>query len=325
MKQKITVQLLIKNNESTIEKTLNSVQALNADILAFNIGCDDNSIEICRKYNVKVYDSPNKKIDASKLRNQLIDISKSKWQLFIEPWEIITDYTKIESLLGNENNAYFFNIMQNDMCTFEARLWHKDMNLKFRQPVFEYLNIKDTALKKNDCIIYSLGQKRVSLEQIQEWRKIAPANIEPLYYEAFYYLSIRDWDKFISKASHYLFANKLVNKSSIMIRYYLAIVLFSVKKDAKESLRHILSCITNKPLMAEFWCVLGDIYYHLIGEYKKAKQFYLNAVTLGKHRLYEDMWPMEISKYKIYPFEMIKSCDNMINETKMVGVKMKRN
>jgi tetratricopeptide (TPR) repeat protein len=149
---------------------------------------------------------------------------------------------------------------------------------------------------------------------LRKWHKACPASPEPIYYEAFHYLSKQDWDKFISKATQYLFGCKLATQSAVMMKYYLAIALWHVKRDAKGAMKHIIECLAVRPLMSEFWCLLGDIFYHASGDYKKAKQFYQNAIIMGSHRWSDDIWPMEISKYGDYPKKMIASCEALLEE-----------
>jgi tetratricopeptide (TPR) repeat protein len=83
-----------------------------------------------------------------------------------------------------------------------------------------------------------------------------------------------------------------------------------IKYDYKSALESILPCIAKKPTMAEFWCLLADIYY-ATKDYEKAKSFYENAIILGGKRLRSDEWPLEVSKYKDYPQKMIDSCEKI--------------
>jgi tetratricopeptide (TPR) repeat protein len=138
---------------------------------------------------------------------------------------------------------------------------------------------------------------------------------------AFRHLSQQHWDQFIGYASKYLFTERTAKKSTLMMKYYIAIVLCHIKQDATQSLKHILECLAVKPLMAEFWCLLGDVYYHRLGNYEKAQQFYQNAITLGSRRPKHDKSPIEIQKYRQYPEKMIVSCQSLKRETHTV-VKM---
>jgi len=64
--------------------------------------------------------------------------------------------------------------------------------------------------------------------------------------------------------------------------------------------------------------LLGDIYYHK-KIYKKAMTFYQNAIYAGERRLKEDLWPLEIEKYRNHPNEMIKSCQNILDDSDYIA------
>lgn len=98
--------------------------------------------------------------------------------------------------------------------------------------------------------------------------------------------------------------------SAIMTNYYCSMVQCYIKKNYQEATRFLIPCLAVRPAMAEFWCLLGDIYY-ADNQNQKAKCFYENASILGTRRLKNDGWPMEISKYKTYPEKMIEACDKM--------------
>jgi hypothetical protein len=104
-----------------------------------------------------------------------------------------------------------------------------------------------------------------------------------------------------------------------MIRYHMACVRCYVQKDADSALQLISSCILTRPLMAEFWCLMGDIHYHLMKRYDKAASFYENALILGARRLVLDTYPMEISKYQEYPQKLLESCKDIMAQSVHLG------
>ena len=97
-----------------------------------------------------------------------------------------------------------------------------------------------------------------------------------------------------------------------MLRYYASMVNCYVNKDYHSAVSHLIVCIEEKPLMAEFWCMLGDIYF-AIRDYGRAKSFYENGMIFGSKRNKADDWPLEISKYKEYPEKMLNACDSAVS------------
>jgi len=316
----ITVNILAKNNEETIENTLQSVSSLNAKILIGDLGCKDNTIKICKNYeNVQVLPlSLNENI--SEAKNLMIKNSDTDWVLFVDAWEVmISDPDKIVSLT-KEPSAYKINYLQNDLITKEIRFWHKSKNLKFKNPVFETVS---GSAKDTEVYFISNPNKSdsIKLELLEIWRKNKPLSVEPIYYLSCIQLSNKDWKKFLNLAELYLHQERIKGMSFTMTQYYCAMVKCYIKaeRDYRKAIELILSCIAEKPLMAEFWCLLGDIYYEL-NQCDKAICFYENALILGSKRLKSDDWPMEISKYKDYPNKMMDTCKKIIDSYKVYGI-----
>ncbi len=304
----ITTHLLIKDNESSVTKTLDSIKPLGGELFVADLGCTDSTVEICRQYGAKVVSAQATK-DFSNLRNRMVERSQYDWQLTIHPWETLEDCDMVIDVISNVENAYGLTVVQGDLSTQETRLWHKNLGIQFVNPYYESLDIPNNKVESMSCKIYSDGSLEYQPDIINLWCKSNPVDSSPIYYKACMHLARQEWDAFMGSANKYLFVERGSRMASVMTKYYMAIVLCHIKKDATEAVRHILGCIAVRPLMAEFWCLLGDIHYFLIKDYIKAIRFYRNAMTLGESRLHTDSWPTEKSKYKEYPLKMIDSCE----------------
>ena len=137
----LITNILVKNNQSTIEKTIESLLPLNSKIMIGDLGCNDQTISICNKYKLKIIPiSLNK--DTSAAKNYLLKNSENDWVFFVEPYEVLLSTSdSIESLIENPN-LYRVNILRGDLVTKETRIWHVSKNVKFKNPVFETTNIK---------------------------------------------------------------------------------------------------------------------------------------------------------------------------------------
>ncbi len=312
----ITTQVITQNSSKTIARLLDSVVPLQGEVIIADLGSTDKTIEICESYNTRIF-----KIDIvnslSDIRNRIVVKSKYDMQLLLYPKEILTDHTPI---LAMDGPAYYLSILQGDLLTKEIRLWNKTKDWKFLNPVYEYLDVPESIKDILPVTVYSTGMESYPNDLLDNWKKKEPASQEPLYYGAIRDLSYRNWDGFISNANKYLFGNKTAEMSVVLTKYYYATVMCHIKKDPNASIKHILECIAVRPLMAEFWCLLGDIHYFLMSDYRKAKQFYMNAMVLGQQRPHTDLWPLEINKYKIYPQKMIDSCTELLTSGKVVFV-----
>ena len=298
----ITAQILIQNNENTIEKCIKSLLKYNfIDIDVININSTDKTISICNDYKIDVKVVNNIK-NYSEIRNNFLSKYKNKYCLLIQPYE---------HLLFNENfnnfneDKYTFKCIQNTVFTKEVRLFNR--TYKFKNPIFEFISLED-SVDTNFTIYSDLTNYKIynSKEIINQWKELEPLNFDPYYYECFIALSENDFLKFKNLCEYCLSINKK-DKTSLLLRYYLSMINLHCFNDINNANSNILNCISQKPEMSEFWCLLGDIFYK-IKDFSRAKEFYENAIIIGKKRKFDEL-PLDISKYKEYPEKMI----NIIN------------
>jgi len=303
----LTIQLLVKNNESTIREALASLSPLDAEIRVADLGCKDESIEICEAFGAKIY-GPWKVEDYSSIRNRLLG---DDWNFYIHPWEkLVSGYDSIREAIG----SCYFDVYRGKAISREIRLWR---NLHFSNPIYETLT-DNNATKSKDGIIWSGGDPQYpnAMKFIERWEQNT-SRIEPHYYHAWELLREGQFESFEIRAKHYLSLDSK-SKSAVMLRYHLARVQLYILKKAEESAQNILFCIADQPLMAEFWCLLGDIYYSQ-SNYKTAKELYENGKILGTKRFGGDLWPIEIEKYAQYPEQMIQSCNELLRSRTLIG------
>lgn len=298
-----TIQIITYNNENTIENLIKSIILLNFDIYIIDVGSTDNTISICKRYNTTIQQYNNIK-NYSKLRN---DLTRSGKNLYFEPWEeLISGHDIIESL---EVPARF-QVVEDKVITKPIRFWTD--NYKFVNPIYE--TIKCNAIVTDVLVLSRNGNKPNEEEIINTWSKEKPTNPDPYYYKAFLKIKNNEYKEYESLVSQAMFIG-LDEISSIMSKYYLAYIQLYKYKNHNNSIKNALECIVANPMMAEFWCILGDNYYSM-KDYEKALSFYENAIIIGKKRLKYDLWPTDLRKYKEYPEKMKESCSNIIANSK---------
>jgi tetratricopeptide (TPR) repeat protein len=263
----------------------------------------DQTIDICKKFGAKIFKTKFDN-DYSSIRNKLIEQSSNEWQLMLHPWEVLD--ANIKPLLNAKTNSKLM-ILKDDLLLKELRFWKKTTAL-FERPIYESLEPNDGKII--NVMVYSetINHYENIQEILNQWKLQAPLSHEPHYYQALTHLSNRKYDEFINLSKHYLFLKTNSDFSVIMTHYYLAKTYCYIKRNFNEALNHIMECIAIHPLMAEFWCLLGDIYIH-IKELKRAKTFFENAIVLGSQRIPDDSMPMELSKYDEYPLKMINALE----------------
>lgn len=305
----ITTIILTKNNEKTILSTIESIKEL-GPVLIGDMGSNDKTINICENAGAEVY-RVNFNYDFSEIKNNLIKKSKTEWILCLDPGEIVDSGHEFLSA-EKSDEMYRLMILRDDSLTKQTRLFKKSN--RFKRRVFEIL---DRDVAKQTLPIMITGEVNQDFQMITEclfrWKDEDPLSAVPVYYEAMLQLMANNYDQFLCIADKFLFQNNTHDEDTTLIKYYVAYLC--KKKDPGKSLRLILECLASFPLMAEFWCLLGDLYLYSMKEYDRAYQFYENAIILGSQRLEEDTMPMEISKYQEYPEKMISGIKKVISST----------
>ena len=305
--QKITTQIITHNNEKTIQKCLESIQPLDSTIFVLDDNSTDNTLEIASSYTSNII-KIKKNRDTE--RNEIVKKSETNLQFYIEPWEYLASgHDKILSI--NDKIPHRLFVIQNDILTKPIRVWDKSSNISFINPVFELINSEKSKIINVILNSQEHDDEEYNLNKLQKWQKEEPQTSNHYYYESMIHLSKLRYDEFIKKSEYFLFNCKALNTAAIMTRYYLAWTYCIIKKKPNEALQNLLVCLSARPLMAEFWCLLGDIYYFLQYDFHRAVRFYENAVHFGSKRKSGDEWPIQLSKYKKYPQEMIENCRDL--------------
>lgn len=303
----LTVHLITFNNARTIRPTLESICALKPRIIVSDLGSTDETPKICSAFKAEVISEVN--IRRDQIRNR-VTAEAPGMVLRIEPWETVVKGHRL--LMEKSHGMHYVSILNQKMLSKDIRL--VDKNTMFEHPIFERPAIRSTK-SEIDVLLLSSGSlnNKFAVEQVEKWRAEKPLLSEPYYYEACLALEVGNYDKFLSLAEHYLFMNRdLRSVPTTMVRYYFAMVQLMHTRKVRPALQNLSLCLSANPLMAEFWCLMGDVYYHLLSKFGHAREFYENALLLGGRRLKTDLlWPMDISKYNEYPKKMIASCDEI--------------
>lgn len=301
---KLEIQILTKNNEATIEKTLQSICSLKAPIVIGDLGSSDLTLEICKKYKTIVHKIKFED-NYSKAKNYLISQAKSAYIFSIEPWEILVKVG--EDLSKLTKKAYNINLIEANVLNREIRVFNK--SCQFINPVYEQVNCQSQEIL--NLFVCSKNKPLPEDYILETWMRESPTNINVYYFMAMNKLKSGLFTDFLSLAKHYLFIQDKETDLKIKCRYYQAMVLLYIENNKEECIKSIIKNILLKPAMAEFWCLLGDAYYQL-NNFVKAYSFYENALIIGNKRK-NDLFFTEIKKYKEYPKEMMENCKKMLN------------
>lgn len=299
----LTIQILTKNNAKTIVKTLESIESLETEVVVGDLGSEDLTIDLCETAGITVERLGD--IGRNVARNRL---ARDGWNMALEPWEIVVQGQR--RIHHQEGSCSYVSILNQKILTKELRFWTPRM--RFLNHTFETLAAQTD--RESGVIFYSSGKRNSEedLRLIEQWKQDRPMSSQPYYYQACIELSQGKHEEFLGTANRFLVGSS-VSMSTIMMRYYMACVYLTHKNKVRPTLQNLNLCLCAQPLMAEFWCLLGDVHYHLLKKFEDATEFYENAMILGGRRLKTNKWPMDLTKYKEYPNKMIESCRNILN------------
>ena len=297
----LTVQILLRNNKDTIRRTLESVSGIGR-IVVGNLGSDDGSLEVCSSYGAEIVDV-SKKRDFSLIRNGL---SGEGLNLYLEAWEFLARGK--ENVISADGPRQVC-VISGGTASKETRIWRGKNG--FVNPVYE--TIVDQSAKYDPMIVIVSGDapnlEPERRELLNKWLESRPTSCEPYYYMACSCLCERKYEKFFLYARKYMAMETNPGVESVLLCYYMAQIELHTGR-LNEASRHIIFCLSVRPMMAEFWCLLGDMLYKQ-NKFGKARSMYENAIIIGRSRKNYDPYPVEISKYKEYPEKMMKSIDEI--------------
>lgn len=294
----LTVQILTKDNENTIGKTLESLSILGGQVVVGDLGSKDSTVAICEGYGAEVRRIDWRR-DYSEARNSLVAPGMN---LMVEPWEtLVRGSDRIMEAEGN----FELTVVRGSAVSKELRLWNRGL---FRNPAYEAIEEESSFLDGVVLVGSGWPDRRQELSEIcSGWRERRPTSPEPWYYSAFSCLSLGRMEEFLAFSERYLAMTDKFGPPEMQVMYRMAKVLFA-KGDYDRAAGMMMECLFKNPTLAEFWCLLGDA-FDAAGDGSRAKAMYQNALVMGCRRLASDPHPMDITKYKDYPEKMISLID----------------
>lgn len=165
----LSLCMIVKNEEYTIEKCLKKAILLANDIVIVDTGSTDKTRDIAMKYTDKVFDFKWCN-DFSKVRNYSIEKSNNDWILVLDADEVITDFNE-ESIKNfcNEMNRdkvgriKIINIYEDE---YGIRKYTERVNRLFNKRYFEYNGIIHEQIVSKEKNIYSTRDIKITLNHI---------------------------------------------------------------------------------------------------------------------------------------------------------------
>lgn len=223
----------------------------------------------------------------------------------LEPWEaIVSGWEALErSVIEGKTTRVM--VVNGDVVIKPVRAWRRGA-AEPCQAVMDCV-LPDTDATLVDCVIDASEQPSQCewMTIAERWARDNPLLPAPDYCLACLYLGAGDFDSFWTRSEAFLFKAKVPSMATVMIRYQRALVAGLTRHQPREAIANLAHCIAARPCMAEFWCLLGDVFV-ASSRSDIAVEHYRNAIAFGKSRDFGDPWPIDISKYEAYPREAMK-------------------
>ena len=156
MKKGISVCMIVKNEERSLSRCLDSIKDIADEIIIVDTGSTDKTIEIAESFNARIYhfDWIN---DFSAARNESIKYANYNWIFLIDADEVLEKDSKneIQSLEKNHKHPSLLQVRivsetsdQNFNESKVARIFSNGYNLKFKNNIHEQIN-EDLINPKN--------------------------------------------------------------------------------------------------------------------------------------------------------------------------------
>lgn len=292
----ITVSLcmIVKNEEETLAKCLNSVKNIVDEIIIIDTGSSDKTKEIASIYTDKVFDFEWIN-DFAAARNFAFSKATKDYQLWLDADDILIEkdqiaFLELKKTLSPEIDMvlmkYNYVVDKNNNPTYSfyrERLLKTINNYRWNDPVHEYIEYGDNYLMSEIAITHkkvdSFSDRNLKIYE-SELEKNIPFSPRSLYY---YARELRDHSRYEDAV---VFFKKFLNttkKKSVgdSINACLEIGKIYIKlNDTDNALKYLFQTFCFDTPKAEACCEIASI-YKTNGDYNKAIYWYELILTLN--------------------------------------------
>jgi tetratricopeptide (TPR) repeat protein len=273
--------MIVKNEEKFLPRCMESIKGHVDEIIIVDTGSTDNTIEIAKRYNAKIYHHAWEN-SFSKARNYSLKYATCDWILILDADEEIDkeDAHKLKDVI-KENGVDIIHLPvfnrpiggKNVSISNSGRLFKNHLGFCYEGIVHNVLKHSDLAKKANIKIYhygYNQGDEQMEKKFIRtstllrEQIKDDPENPIPHHYLAISCLDRKKNDECIREALEAirLFEqqNSNAQQQQQLLTYYTASVAFFRKKDLDNARAYALKTIDFYADYLDAYCMLSSIY-----------------------------------------------------------------
>ena len=313
---RISLCMIVKNEEKTLARCLDSVQDIVDEIIIVDTGSKDNTKEIAMEYTSNVYDFEWID-DFAAARNYSFSKATMEYIMWLDADDVLLDMdrTKLKELKRIMDPSFDVVMMKynlgtdhenNPLCTFmRERLLKRAKGFTWNDPIHEYIKFEGKILNTDICVTHkrmhgkSDRNLKIFEKMIAEGKELSDRN-------KFYYArELFQNGRFEEAITYY---NEFLNISGGLISNYVDASIdmancYRHLEDDKNVLRALLRSFEHDAPRAEICCQIG-FYYKQKKDYATAIFWYDIASKIKKptnqwgavlHDFYDFLPNMELS------------------------------
>lgn len=163
MQPSLSLCMIVKDEERNLAKCLDSVRALQPEIIIADTGSTDRTVEIARQYGAQVFSFSFERVDFAAARNQTLARASGRWILMLDADEVLEPASAplVQAVIaGNENAGYYFarrnhaSDAEGFTTDYAVRLFPNRPDYRYRGRVHETI---DAAILAGDSRLLTSG------------------------------------------------------------------------------------------------------------------------------------------------------------------------
>ena len=324
--QKLSICMIVKNEEKVLERALKCVAQFADEIVIVDTGSTDNTIEIAKKYTKNIYNFDWNN-DFSVARNYAFSKAESEYLMWLDADDVIdkNNIKKLQELkkhLTKDTYMLKYKVAfdQNNNCTFEffrERIVKNCERAKFCGFIheaitpFEDVEYLDIAIEHRKIEVKNNKNRNLNIyrQQLKNGKIFSARDMfyyaKELYYHGYCTKTISTLKKFL----------KMPNKfyPNIIDAYLTICDCYIIKNNLKKAKQNLLECFMLNSQNAIVCSRLAEINIRE-NDYKNAIFWYKNALNCSKNEKTGEF--IQNDYYDFIPYLQLSFCYYKLNDLK---------
>lgn len=292
---KISLCMIVKNEEENLANCLNSVQGIADEIIIVDTGSTDKTVEVASHFTDKIYNFVWTN-DFAEARNFSFSKATKDYILWLDADDIITEENKkkfiklkknldksIDYVAMYYNTAYSPNGSVNHV-TLRERLVKRSSKFFWQNSIHENINVSGKGIKtdiyishKNKTNEENLNSFKRNMEMLEHLVENGDESPRTLYYYGLMLEKLNRYDESLE-----VFKKFFTVVPDIFVQYSSACIavhnLYLLKGDKDSALKILLDNKDKLDDLSEFHCTLGDYHKNILKDLNKACELYTRAL-----------------------------------------------